>query len=334
MSESLSDQLNEVSSKVNAIIEKVMRTEKEPRMLYAAAQHLIKAGGKRLRPFLVLKACELVGGREESAMSSAVAVELLHNFTLIHDDIMDRDEKRRGVPTVHTLWGEPLAITAGDLLFAKVFEVIIRYSDPKYLPPEKIIQVLNTLSIATIAICEGQALDIEFEHREDVSEEEYFTMIGGKTASLFRAAAESGAIVGGGSTEQIQRLGMYAYNSGLSFQIADDVLGLTAEEEALGKPIGSDIKEGKKTILIVHALKHANPEQRRNILAVMGNRAATSKQIERVIEIIRSLGSIEYATRKAVELVTIAREQLNFFPNVPAKRALLDLADFLVARKY
>ncbi|MEM3088812.1 MAG: polyprenyl synthetase family protein, partial [Candidatus Bathyarchaeia archaeon] len=156
MSESLSNQLNEVSRKVNAIIERVMKTEKEPRMLYAAAQHLMKAGGKRLRPFLVLKACELVGGREESALSSAVAVELLHNFTLIHDDIMDRDEKRRGVPTVHTLWGEPLAITAGDLLFAKVFEVILRYSDPKYLSPEKIIQILKTLSIATIAICEGQ----------------------------------------------------------------------------------------------------------------------------------------------------------------------------------
>ncbi|MEM3088490.1 MAG: polyprenyl synthetase family protein, partial [Candidatus Bathyarchaeia archaeon] len=169
---------------------------------------------------------------------------------------------------------------------------------------------------------------------ENVSEEEYFTMIGGKTASLFKAAAESGAIVGGGSPEQIRRLGIYAYNSGLSFQIADDVLGLTANEEALGKPVGSDIKEGKKTILIVHALKHATLEQRRNILAAMGNRAATSDQIERVIEIIRSLGSIEYATQKAVELITVAREQLNFFPDVPAKRALLELADFLVVRKY
>jgi len=316
------------------IIDRVVGTKKQPKMLYAAAQHLIKAGGKRLRPFLVLKACELVGGREENALSSAVAVELLHNFTLIHDDIMDRDEKRRGVPTVHMLWGEPLAITAGDLLFAKVFEVIIRYSDPKYLSPEKTIQVLNTLSIATIAICEGQALDIEFERRENVSEEEYFTMIGGKTASLFRAAAETGAIVGGGSTEQIHRLGLYAYNSGLSFQIADDVLGLTADEKVLGKPVGSDIREGKKTILVVHALKYADAEQRRKILAALGNRDATSNQIGKVVEIIRSLGSIEYATQKAMELMTVGREQLKPFPEVQAKRALLDLADFLVARKY
>lgn len=332
--QTLLGQLNESARKVNAMIDKIVSVEREPELLYRASKHLINAGGKRLRPFLVLKSCEIVGGSNEASLPMAAAVELLHSFTLIHDDIMDEDAKRRGVPTVHVLWGVPTAIIAGDMLFARVYDSVISYTDPKRASPERVLRALSVITEATIAICEGQALDMMFERMESVSEEDYFKMIGRKTAALFKAAAQAGAIVGGGTVSQTERLGNFAYNAGLAFQIVDDILGLTADEKVLGKPVGSDIREGKRTLIMAHALGHADEERRRLILSTLGNRKAASDQIRGVTQIVRSCGSIEYAAKKAEGIIEKARRQLSPFPDSLAKRMLLDLSDFLVARKY
>ncbi|MFQ6077047.1 MAG: polyprenyl synthetase family protein [Candidatus Bathyarchaeia archaeon] len=334
MSLELMRQLRDVTKSVNGMIDKILGAEQEPRVLYRASRHLIEAGGKRLRPFMVMKSCEIVGGRSEDSLPVAAAVELLHNFTLIHDDIMDGDSRRRGAPTVHVLWGTPIAINAGDLLFAKVYDSVIHHIDTERVPVERVIWVLDILSEATIAICEGQTLDMLYEERETISEVEYLDMIGKKTAALLKASAQAGAIVGGGSRSQIDRLGSFAYQAGLAFQIVDDILGLTADEKTLGKPVGSDIREGKRTLIIAHALSHANDKQRRLILSTLGDRDASPDRAREVTETIRSLGAIDYAAGRAKGLIEEAKLQLSLFPDSPAKRLFLDLSDFILSRSY
>ena len=330
----LSSQLAETAEKVNRFIEGVVDLEREPRLLYRASRHIIDAGGKRLRPYIVLKSCKLVGGREEDAIPTAAALELLHTFTLIHDDIIDEDDKRRGLSTVHTKWGVPIAIVAGDLLFAKVYETITKFTNPRRVPPKRILRVLRNVSEATIAICEGQTLDMTFEHKESVSEKEYFEMIRTKTAALFETSARCGGILGGAKKSQVERLGKFGHHSGIAFQLIDDVLGLTADEKVLGKPVGSDIREGKRTLIIVHALKNASEDQRKKILETLGDRSASSERIQEVIDLVGSLGSISYAEEKARKYIEKSKIALKGFPATKDREDLISLADLIIARKY
>lgn len=334
MTQRLLEELSEASKEVNLVINKMFENKFEPKELYDASKHLIMAGGKRLRPFLVLESSKLVGGRREDAVPVAAAVEFIHNFTLVHDDIMDRDEKRRGVPTVHTLWGIPIAITAGDMLYAKAYEAVLSSLKSSKISSRRILKVIEIITNATIEICEGQALDMVFGEREKVSEKEYFDMISKKTAALLEASSRAGVIVGGGKASQVRRLGRFAHYSGLAFQVADDVLGLTADERVLGKPVGSDIRDGKRTIIIIHALAHANHVQRRQIRSVLGREEASFEGIEETIQTIRSLGSIDYALKRAEELAEKAKRQLSLFSSSQAKENLLNLADYIVSRGY
>lgn len=330
MSQLLLRALDLASKEVNAEIDRVFLDESEPKVIYEASKHLIHAGGKRLRPFLTLNACEIVGGRRESALQIAASIELIHNFTLIHDDIMDGDSTRRGAPTVHVLWGIPMAIIAGDMLFAKAYESALRAQ----ASPSRILKIIAVVTNATISICEGQASDMLFEKRRDVSEKEYLNMIYKKTAALLEAAAKAGALIGGGITSQVKKLGNVARYAGLAFQIVDDILGLTADEKTLGKPVGSDIREGKSTILIIYALAHANIAQKQQVLSVLGNREATTDQLEKAIHTIQSLGSIEYATKRAEILINKAKSQLSIFPSSQSKNVLIDLCDYIMLRNY
>ena len=330
----LKSQLAETAEKVNQFIDEVVGLESEPTLLYQAARHIIEAGGKRLRPYLVLKSCKLVGGREEDALPTAAALELLHTFTLIHDDIIDEDEKRRGLATVHVEWGLPTAIVTGDLLFAKVYEAITKHTDPLRVSPKRILQVLRNISGATVTICEGQILDMIFEHKKTVSEDQYFRMIKAKTAALFETSARCGAILGGAKKRHVERLGRYGHYAGTGFQVIDDVLGLTADEKALGKPVGSDIREGKRTLIIVHALKHASESQRKKILETLGNRSASPEQIQKIVGLVGSLGSINYAEEKAKEFIEKSKRALAKFPASEDREDLISLADLVFARKY
>lgn len=323
--------IGDVAIEVNAAIDRIVGESEEAEPLYKAAKHLIKAGGKRIRPFIVVKSCELVGGDASDAFPIAASIELLHTFTLVHDDIMDQDELRRGVATVHKAWGLPTAIIAGDFLFAKVYEGIVRSSRTRPLP---LGEILDRITGATVRICEGQLLDMSLEGRLDATEDDYFRMIEAKTATLFRVSAEVGGLVGGGTGDQVMRLGTYGFNAGIAFQLIDDVLGLMASEDVLKKPVGGDVREGKMTLIMIHALRHGAPQQRVRVAAALGNVDASPSEIQEVIGIARSLGSIDYATQKARLYVERARQALSAFPPSEAKRDLLDLAEFLTMRKY
>lgn len=329
----LSTQINESAEKVDKFIEEVVDLESEPQILYRAARHIIDAGGKRLRPFLVLKSCKLVGGNIEDALATASSLELLHTFTLLHDDIMDQDEKRRGVPSVHVKWGVPIAIIAGDLLFAKVYEAITKFTDTKRVKPKRILQVVKEISEVTVVLCEGQTQDIMFETKETVSEAEYFKMIEGKTAALFETSARCGGLLGGGTKTQVKCLGEYGFYAGIAFQVIDDVLALTADEKVLKKPVGNDIREGKRTLMIVYALEKASKSQRKQILESLGNKDASNEQIKETIGLIETLGAIRYAKKLADRYIKKAKKALSGFPYSEDKEALLNLADLIFDRQ-
>jgi len=331
LNRALLHELELVSKEVNSTLNSMFGIEQEPQIFYKASKHLIDAGGKRLRPFLTLKACEIVGGKSDEVLQIAASIEFIHTFTLVHDDIMDSDYIRRGVPTVHVLWGIPLAIIAGDLLFAKAYETILR---TKQSSSSQLLKVLSTVNNATLNICEGQALDLLFEKRRDVTEKEYLEMIYKKTAVLLEAAAKVGALIGGGTSDQIKKIGDFAHYSGLAFQIIDDVLGLKSCEETLGKPFGSDIREGKNTIVLIHALAKADIKVREQILSIMGNRKAKSDQISKVIQMIDLLGSFDYAIKKAEILIEKAKKELVLFPPSQSKDMLIDLCNYILSRKY
>lgn len=330
----LLSQIAESAEKVNSFIQKIVDINREPQLLYRASRQLIDAGGKRLRPFLVLKSCKLVRGREEDAIPTAAALELLHTFTLIHDDIMDQDEKRRGVPTVHTQWGVPIAIVAGDLLFAKVYEAITSFTDTKNVTPERILQVLKEISEATITLCEGQTIDMMFESEETVSEREYFEMIKAKTAILFETSARCGGILGGGTEKQVECLGEFGHYSGMAFQVIDDILALTADEKVLKKPVGNDIREGKQTLIVVYALEKASKSQRKMILETLGNDDASPEEIRGTIKLFDSLGAIDYATQLAEKYIERAKDALTSFPPSDDREDLISLSDLIFARQH
>lgn len=325
--------LEETAVKVEQYIEKLLESKK-PEMLYEAGRHIIAAGGKRLRPYLVLKSCELVGGDSELAIPYAAALEILHNFTLIHDDIMDNDLLRRGVPTVHKKWGVPMAILGGDLLFVKVYQSMVEPAMKGAVPIDRALACIDRVTKATVTLCEGQALDIIYSGNEDISREDYISMVEGKTSALFRACAEVGAIIGGGETDDVETLGSFAWDSGVAFQIVDDILGVVSHEETLGKPVGSDIREGKKTLLMIHALEKATQAEKGELLNVLGNEDASEQDIVLATKILKKTGSIEYAREKADEYVNRAMDTISYFPDSESKEELIELIEYFTKRTY
>ncbi len=308
--------------------------EFEPVVLARAAGHLIGAGGKRLRPCLVITACEAVGGKTEDALETAAAIELLHTFTLIHDDIMDRDKFRRNVKTVHEVWGEPMAIIAGDALFARVFEAVAENARRLSLGKSRVIELFDTLSKASFEICRGQAMDMVFEEMDEVTEGEYMDMVAKKTGALTEASAKVGALLGGGTPRQVKALGAYGLLIGTAFQIQDDVLGVTGDRKKFGKPIGSDIREGKRTLVVLRALSSASKKDKRDILRALGRRNASEREIETAIHALGRTGAIDYVLQKARRLVAEAKAQLAPLSESNAKSMLLALADFVVEREF
>lgn len=303
----------------------------DPSTLCEASDHLIKAGGKKLRPVLVVLSSESVGGRAQDALKTAVSMELIHTFSLIHDDIMDKDEMRRGKPSVHKLWGEPMAILAGDTLFSKAFEIVLE-TDTTNIDPKRVVEALKTVVDSCIKICEGQALDISFEGQLDVKEEEYMTMIYKKTAALIAAATKAGAIIGGGNDEQVEALSEYGRLIGLAFQIQDDYLDVVSDEEDIGKPVGSDIVEGKMTLMVVHALANASKEDKKRLISIL--EANNEDLVDDAISIFNKYGSIEYTQNIALENVKTAKELLNVLEDSDAKKSLELVADFVLERTH
>ncbi|UCF11993.1 MAG: polyprenyl synthetase family protein [Thermoplasmatales archaeon] len=303
--------------------------EGEPTDLYNAARHLILGGGKRLRPCMAMLACESVFGNVEHVMPFAVALEIIHNFTLVHDDIMDKSDLRRNLPTVHIKFGEPTAILTGDFLFAKSFEAIHDLSVDLSMFKE----LDYSLVKCVLDICEGQQLDIQFEQRKMITEEEYINMVCKKTAALFELAARGGGTIGGGNQDEINALTDYGIHVGLSFQIWDDYLDISSDEKTLGKDIGNDIRNGKKTLIAVYSLQNATGENEKLLDEIFGNRNASDDDIKQVFTLFKEMGSIDYARNTALNYTKKAKDALNILRDSEAKEILKGLADYSTKRE-
>ena len=230
----------------------------EDARLKEAMAHYPGAGGKRLRPLLATIVSEAVGGKAEAAMPFGIALEMVHNFTLVHDDVMDEDDTRRGLKTVHSLYGVPEAILAGDAMFARAFEIVLESE----VPSADLVELTDILARSVRLLAEGQQMDMDFETRNEVSSEEYLKMIERKTAVLMSAACRVGAIFGGGSHAQQMALRQYGLDLGMAFQLIDDTLDYTGTAKELGKPVGNDIQEGKATLPLIYALRNAGTADR------------------------------------------------------------------------
>ena len=297
-----------------------------PDNLAEASVYLTRAGGKMLRPALTLITAEAVGGERANALKSAAAIELIHTFSLIHDDIMDQDDMRRGMPSVHKVWGDDVAILAGDTLFSKAFEIIIGTEGTS---SEQNNQALATVADACVKICEGQALDMGFEERFDVTEDEYMEMIFKKTGALIAAATKAGAIMGRADEKVIDAMYEYGRLIGLAFQIQDDYLDLASDEETLGKPIGSDIGKGKMTIIAIKGLDSVEDDR---LLEILKDENNSEDDIAEAIDILTNCGAIEYARNLALESVNQAKEVLEILDDSSSKQVLSDIADFVLER--
>ena len=268
-----------------------------PKKLYDAAEHLISHGGKRLRPYMVMKSCQILGGRISYAMPAAGAVEMVHNFTLVHDDIMDNDEMRHGVPTVHKKFGMPIAILAGDVLFSKAYQVISKSK----LSANSTNQLVSRLAKACVDVCEGQLLDVKMaEERKIPTQVEYITMIGKKTAALFDVSCAMGAICATQRIKDISNLSSFGRNLGIAFQITDDLIGVMGDPKITKKPVGNDLREGKKSLPILMAIKLAKGKDKKIILKAFGNSKATKKNLNDAVNVIRSLGIEENVRNQAL----------------------------------
>jgi geranylgeranyl diphosphate synthase type I len=297
--------------------------------LRAAMAHYPAAGGKRLRPLLATMVCEAFGGNPDLAVPYGVALEMIHNFTLVHDDVMDEDDTRRGLKTVHHEYGIPEAILAGDAMFARAFEIVLE-SD---IEDSRVIKLVEILARSVRLLADGQQMDLDFEDRDVVSPEEYLEMIERKTAVLYSAAAQGGAIVGGASEQQQEAMFEYGRLIGLGFQIWDDVLDLRSTKESFGKPVLNDIRNGKKTLIVVHALDAMKSPQKDELSAVLGKKDATEEELMSAKELLETVGSIDYASRIASEFVAKAKEELKAVKDDNHRMILAGFADFMLSRK-
>jgi geranylgeranyl diphosphate synthase type I len=295
-----------------------------PEELHAAARHLIDAGGKRLRPAVLLLAAEAVKPDIDltNIVPAAVAIELVHNFTLIHDDIMDDDTTRHGIETVHVKWGISEGLIAGDTLYAKAFEALT-YTKTD---PEKIVKCLRLLSKTCAVICSGQWLDISFENNKRITEQEYIEMVEQKTAVIYAAAAAMGGILADANNEEINALWDLGIAMGIGFQIRDDVLDIITPFEILGKDRASDLVEGKMTLIMIHALHHGVKLNIKPTISEQDTREA--------IQLLQNSGSIGYATMRGKELVKSGKSKLSVLKDTTAKQELLELADYMIEREY
>jgi geranylgeranyl diphosphate synthase type I len=299
-----------------------------PKKLYDAAGHLIINGGKRLRPYMVIRSCQILGGKSSDAMISASAVEMVHNFTLVHDDIMDNDEMRHGVPTVHKKFGMPIAILAGDVLFSKAFQII---SESK-LSPKATTHLISRLAKACVDVCEGQLLDIKMADEKKIpTQAEYITMIGKKTAALFDVSCAMGAICATNRPKDISNLSAFGRNLGIAFQITDDLIGVMGDPKITKKPVGNDLREGKKSLPILMAIKLAKGNEKKIILKAFGNSKISRNDLNKAVEVIRSLGIEDKVRNEALKYAEKSEKSLIKYSG-SAKEELTTLLDFVVRR--
>jgi geranylgeranyl diphosphate synthase type I len=292
--------------------------------LNKASAHLLAAGGKRLRPAVVLLAADAVKpGVSDDLLHAALALEVTHTFTLVHDDIMDDDSLRRGVQTVHTRWDMPTGILAGDVLYARAFEhlcLATAKDDAK-------VRAVTMLAKACDEICAGQHMDMSFEHRNDVTEGEYMEMVRKKTGVLYAAAAGIGAILAGGNGVQAKALYQFGLNTGIAFQIQDDLIDLLTPSEKSGKDQASDLREGKQTLIMIKA-------REKGLDLSKYRRELSPADIHAAIQELSEAGVIDEVKKIASDLVADSNRHLSILPLSKERQLLMDIGEFFVTRSY
>jgi octaprenyl-diphosphate synthase len=285
-------------------------------------EYLRNGGGKRIRPALLLLSSKLLNYQGRGAIRLGAVVEIIHTATLVHDDIIDEAQLRRGRPAANTQWGNSKCVLAGDWLYMQAFKVAVQ---------ERNFRILDTLIELTQQMVEGELLQME-KLGKLITLDEHFDLIYRKTACLFSVCMRLGAILGGATAAQEEALGRYGHDLGMAFQIVDDVLDLTASEEVLGKPVASDLREGKVTMAVIHALGRCTTEQRAQIETVLRDRAFDGVSHGQIMDILQRYGSLEAAAARAARYAESARKAICTFPDSEIKRALLWAPEFVVAR--
>ncbi|OPX72005.1 MAG: Geranylfarnesyl diphosphate synthase [Methanoregulaceae archaeon PtaB.Bin152] len=316
----LNSYLEQTANQVDSLIHRYFGSSCDD--LGRASAHLLLAGGKRLRPALLLLSADAVNkGSAIDVVPAALSLELTHSFTLIHDDIMDGDLVRRGVPTVHTKWDEPTAILAGDVLFASAFE-FLSLADA---PDSAKVRATSMLARTCVEICEGQHMDMSFEVRDDVGEGEYMKMVEKKTGALYAAAAGIGSILAGGNPSYTDALYHFGQGIGMAFQIQDDLIDLLSPPELSGKDQASDIREGKKTLIHIKA-------KEKGFDLSQFKRRLSSAEIEEIITHLREIGVISEVQETARNLVVTGIRRISILPPSEEKDLLIQMGDHFISR--
>ncbi|MBF0310977.1 MAG: polyprenyl synthetase family protein [Magnetococcales bacterium] len=287
--------------------------------------HLIEGGGKRLRPMLTLLCARLCGYQGENHALMAAGIEFIHTATLLHDDVVDKSNTRRGRATANSLWGNKAPVLVGDFLFSRVFQMLVNHGS---------LAVLKIVADTCAIISEGEVMQLVASNDLKTDETRYLQVVEHKTASLFAAASRLGAVVAGQHPELEERLARYGLQLGIAYQVVDDSLDYSAKQETLGKTIGDDFQEGKITMPVIHAYRNGTPEERHFWETALERGLLPEGSLAKAIGLVQERGSLAYAMSRAKEFVKAAKEALEPFPHSPEKEALLLLADFSVDREY
>jgi octaprenyl-diphosphate synthase len=288
------------------------------------AEHLISAGGKRLRPLLTVGAARLAGGKGDAALKLAAAVEFIHTATLLHDDVVDSSQLRRGKVAAHLIWGAPSSVLVGDFLFARAFELMVETGS---------LQALEILARASRVIAEGEVLQLTRAHDLRLSQAIYLEIIGAKTAELFAAAAEAGAVSAGADPLRAEALRSYGQSLGLAFQLADDALDYAGSAEILGKNAGDDFREGKATLPLILAISRSGARETEFWERAVGRKEQTEADFRRARELVIGTGALDATLDLAGDYADTAKAALSLFPANEWREALQSLADFAVSRR-
>ena len=308
---------------VNGLIRDRMKSSVS--VIPALAEHLIGSSGKRLRPLLTIAAARLAGARDDACLKLAAAVEFIHTATLLHDDVVDSSELRRGRVAAHLIWGAPSSVLVGDFLFARAFELMVEAGS---------MQALEILARASRVIAEGEVLQLTRAHDLGLTQEVYLDIVKAKTAELFAAAAEAGAVAAGASPERRRALRAFGQGVGVAFQLVDDVLDYSGTSESLGKNPGDDFREGKATLPLLLVMERTGPAEREFWVRTVDRREQTDADFERARELMRGARALETTLSLAADHAAQAKAALATFPPAGGWRSVLeDFADFAVARK-
>lgn len=305
--------------------------EDEPEETYGMLLPYIMRGGKRIRPMLALLCCKAVGGDVQQVIKPAGIIEIFHNFTLIHDDLMDGSQFRRGAPTLHISHGTPIAINSGDALYTLVWKEMVSLD----IEPGKLVDLQDMYVQTFKKVAEGQGTELEWERekRFDISEEDYLSMINGKTASLIGLSCRIGAWMGGADPKTCNRMQRFGEQIGAAFQIHDDILNITGSFEKYQKEIGGDITEGKRTLMVVHCLRNCDNPTKERIMQVLSGHSKEKEDIGFVISSFEKYGSIKYAKDAAMKLIQQAEDELSKLKESEEKNALIAICDYIISRE-